>query len=107
MNFLEEKDKAVAEEEARLQEGRDRRASKREESIKLGLSIWADVIGARLEIDRLKGEQVALVLLYKGATIPKGCTKVQQKRELITTLYGEEVEASRAASSAVSNAATL
>jgi hypothetical protein len=107
VNFLEEKDKAVAQEEARLQEGRTKREAKKEESKKRGLSVWADVSTGKIEVASLNGEQLSDILLHKGTSVPKGCTKVQQKRDLITGMYSEEVAATRAAAAALNVSTAL
>jgi hypothetical protein len=104
IKFLQEKENEVVEEQERLQVGTDRRAAKKVESKAGGLLIWAGVTAGGNRISKLNGNQVCDVLLFKGATIPAECTKLQQRRGLIATLYGEEVDATRAAAAVITDA---
>jgi hypothetical protein len=65
-----------------------------------------DVLAGASEISGLKGENLTDVLAYKCVRVPKGCTKTQEKRDLVTSLYGEEVKAARAAVSGAAGASS-
>jgi hypothetical protein len=63
-----------------------------------------DVLAGASEINSLKDEN--LIDVHKCVSVPKECTKVQEKRDLVTYLYRDDVEAARAAVSGAAGASS-